>query len=54
MNKINNDIINKFLLEGDKSMPETHGYLPKKGKYMACGPFRKYAKRIQDFMQDVN
>ena len=29
MNKINNDIINKFLLVGDKFMSETHLYQQK-------------------------
>ena len=48
----NNDIINKFLLIGDKCMPQTHLYQPKIGKYSACGPFTKHTKRIQDFMQD--
>ena len=49
MNK-NNDIINKFLLVGNKFMPETHLYQPKIGKYSVCGPFTKYIKRIQNFM----
>ena len=40
MNKENNDIINKFLLVGDKFMPKLHLYQPGKiGKYFACGPF---------------
>ena len=41
MNKENSDLINKFLLVGDKSMPEMHLYQPKLGKYSACGPFTK-------------
>ena len=51
MNK-NNDIIKKFLLVGDKFMPELHLYQPKIGKYSACGLFTKHAQSIQDFMQD--
>ena len=45
-----NDIINKFLLAGDKFMPEMHirqpGFI-----YSACGPFTKNKKRIQKFKQ---
>ena len=48
----NNDVINKFLLVGDKFMPETHLYQPKIGKYSACGPFTKHTQRIQSFMED--
>ena len=43
-----NDIINKFLLAGDKFMPEM--YLRQPGfTYSACGPFTKNKKRIQTF-----
>ena len=52
MNKENNDIINKFLLVGDKFMPELHLYQHKIGKYSACGPFNKHKRRIKSFMQD--
>ena len=52
MNKENNDIINKFLLVGDKFMPELHLYQHKIGKYSACGPFNKHTQRIKSFMQD--
>ena len=52
MNKENNDIINKFLLVGEKFMPEMHLHQPKIGKYSACGPFTKHIKRIADFMKD--
>ena len=39
-----NDIINKFLLEGDKFMPEMH--LRQPGfTYSACGPFTKRKKK---------
>ena len=41
-----NDLINKFLLTGDKFMPEMH--LRQPGfTYSACGPFTKSKKRIQ-------
>ena len=50
--KKNNDIINKFLLVGDKFMPELHLYQPKIGKYSACGPFTKHTQRIKSFIQD--
>ena len=35
-----NDIINKFLLVGDKFMPEMHSEQPQFA-YIACGPFTK-------------
>ena len=45
-----NDIINKFLLVGDKFMPEMH--LRQPGfTYSACGPFTKNKERIQKFVQ---
>ena len=45
-----NDIINKFLLAGDKFMPEIH--LRQSGlTYSACGPFTKNKERIQKFKQ---
>ena len=45
-----NDIINKFLLAGDKFMPEMH--LKQPGlTYSACGPFTKNKERIQKFKQ---
>ena len=45
-----NDIINKFLLAGDKFMPEMH--LKQPGfTYSACGPFTKNNERIQKFKQ---
>ena len=41
-----NDIINKFLLAGDKFMPEMH--LKQPGfTYSACGAFTKNKERIQ-------
>ena len=40
-----NEIVNKFLLAGDKFMPET--YLKQPGfTYSACGPFTKNKERI--------
>ena len=45
-----NDIINKFLLAGDKFMSETH--LRQPGfTYSACRPFTKSKKTIQKFKQ---
>ena len=45
-----NDIINKFLLAGDKFMPEMHLKQPR-FTYSACGPFTKNKQRIQRFME---
>ena len=48
-----NEIINKFLLVGDKFMPEMH--LRRPGfTYSACGPFTKNKGRIKKFMQSGN
>ena len=45
-----NQIVNKFLLTGDKFMPEMH--LRQPGfTYSACGQFTKNKQRIQKFMQ---
>ena len=52
MNGKNEDIINRFLLIGDKFMPEMHLWDPKVGKYSACGPFTRHEQRINDFMND--
>ena len=45
-----NATVNKFLLAGDKFIPEMHlgqpGFI-----YSACGPFTKHKQRIQKFMQ---
>ena len=47
----NNDIINKFLLVGDKFMPELDLYQPEKaGKYSASEPFTKHTQRIQKIL----
>ena len=45
MNKANS-IINKFLLAGDKFVPELHLVDPIVKKYSACCPFLKYTQRI--------
>ena len=48
-----NEILNKFLLAGDKFMPERH--LKQPGfTYSACGPFTKNKERIGKFMQTEN
>ena len=48
-----NGIINKFLLAGDKCIPEMH--LRQPGfTYTACGPFTKNKERIEKFMQTGN
>ena len=48
-----NEIINNFLLAGDKFMPEM--YLRQPGfNYSACGPFTENKKRVQKFMQTGN
>ena len=48
-----NEIANKFLLVGDKFMPEMH--LKHLGfTYGACGPFTKSKKRTGIFMQTGN
>ena len=52
LNKENNEIINKFLLAGNKFMPELHLWDPKVKKYSACGPFTKHQQRIDQFMKD--
>ena len=48
-----NKIINKFLLTGDKFMPELH--LKQLGfTYSACGTFTKHRERIQKFRKTGN
>ena len=45
-----NEIVNKFLLAGDKFMSEIH--LKQPGfTYSACGPFTKNKERIQKFKE---
>ena len=43
-----NNIINKFLLVGDKFMPEMHLRQPK-FVCSACGPFNRHKERIKEF-----
>ena len=43
-----NNIINKFLLAGDKYMPEMHLRQPQFA-YSACGPFTRHKERIKEF-----
>ena len=45
-----NKIINKFLLAGDKFMPEMHLRQPR-FTYSACGTFTKNKERIQKFVK---
>ena len=45
-----NNIINKFLLAGDKCMPEMHLRQPQ-FVYSACGPFTRHKERIKKFKQ---
>ena len=45
-----NNIINEFLLAGDKFMPEMHLRQPQ-FTYSACGPFTKHKQRIQKFKE---
>ena len=46
-----NEIINNFLLAGDRFMPDMHLRHPIVGTYSACGPFTKNKQRIQKFME---
>ena len=43
-----NNIINKFLLAGDKFMPEIHLRQPQ-FVYSACGTFTNHKERIKEF-----
>ena len=43
-----NNIINKFLLAGDRFMPEMHLRQPR-FVYSACGPFTRHKERIKEF-----
>ena len=48
-----NEIVNNFLLTGDKLMSEKH--LRQPGfTYSACGPFTKNKERIQKFKETGN
>ena len=48
-----NNIINKFLLIGDKFVPEMHLRQPQ-FTYSACEPFTKHKQRIQNFKETEN
>ena len=48
-----NETVNKFLLVGDKFMPEMHLKQPS-FTYSTCGPFTKNKQRIEKFMQTGN
>ena len=45
-----NEIVKKFLLAGDKFMPEMHWKQPG-FSYSACTPFTKNRERIQKFKE---
>ena len=47
-----NNIINKFLLAGDKFMPEMHLRQPQ-FVYSACGPFTRHKERIKEFKRTM-
>ena len=48
-----NESLNKFLLAGDKFMPEMH--LKQHGfTYSTCGPFTRNKERIEKFIQTGN
>ena len=48
-----NEIVNKFVLVGDKFMHKMHLKQPS-FTYSACGPFTKNKERIEKFMQTGN
>ena len=48
-----NNIINKFLLAGDRYMPEMHLRQPR-FVYSACGAFTRHKERIKEFKPTVN
>ena len=47
---MSSNLIDKFLLVGDKFIPEIHLRQPQ-FTYSACGPFTKYEQRIQKFKE---
>ena len=47
-----NNIIHKFLLAGDKFMPEMHLRQPQ-FIYSMCGPFTKHRERIKNLNKEV-
>ena len=48
-----NEIVNKFLLAGDKFMPEMHVKQPRI-TYSACVPFTENKERIQKFKETAD
>ena len=48
-----NNVIDKFLLVGDKFMPEMHLRQPQ-FVYSACGPFNRHKERIKEFKRTGN
>ena len=48
-----NEIVYKFLLVGDKFMPEIHLRQPQ-FEYSACGPFTKNKERTQKFKETTD
>ena len=48
-----NEIVNKFLLVGNKFMPDMHLKQPS-FTYSACGAFTKSKERIEKFIQTGN
>ena len=48
-----NEIVNKYLLAGEKYMPEIHSKKPG-FTYSACSPFTKNKKRIETFIKTEN
>ena len=53
MNRENSNIINNFLLLGDKFMPELHLRDSKVKKYSACGPFTRKMVKLK-ILQRIN
>ena len=47
---MSSNVINQFLLVGDKFMPEIH-LRQSQFTYSACGPFTKHEQRIQKFKE---
>ena len=48
-----NETVNKFLLGGNKFMPEMH-FKQSVFTYNACGPFTNNKERIEKFLQTGN
>ena len=48
-----NNVINKFLLAGDKFIPEMHLRQPR-FVYSACGPFSRHKERTKEFKRTVD